>query len=207
MRTQRPQRSAAHGLLIAPLPWAVAAVVLTMPWPAPAQVVVDGPRSSTVTRHTGTAEDATQGSEAFVRVHGGRAEQTPELRDAAAELRTDTRTWSLLGTWMDATGAYVDLQVGYGAIKGRKRALVERDLEGGQVMEVARPPWQPLAGFGRDRLAVQGGRLALGAGTAVAAGLAAGRGGSVQRQRRSAGGRSPRVAHCTRAVHPLSSAT
>ncbi len=139
-------------------------------------------------RRSDDAEDATQGSEAFVRVHGGRAryaphlsfaeygysleqdyqavqlggtavvpssgrgiwrigaaltlgraEQTPELRDAAAELRTDTRTWSLLGTWMDATGAYVDLQVGYGAIKGRKRALVERDLEGGQVMEVARP--------------------------------------------------------------------
>ena len=63
----------------------------------------------------------------------GRAEQEPEVRDAEADLRVDTRTWLLIGTWMSAAGMYVDLQGGYGVAKGRKRI----DVEG--VVEVARP--------------------------------------------------------------------
>ncbi|WNH52844.1 autotransporter outer membrane beta-barrel domain-containing protein [Stenotrophomonas oahuensis] len=63
----------------------------------------------------------------------GRAGQEPELRDAEADLRVDTRTWMLIGTWMSAGGMYVDLQGGYGVAKGRKRV----DMEG--EVEVARP--------------------------------------------------------------------
>ncbi len=63
----------------------------------------------------------------------GRAEQEPELRDAEADLRVDTRTWLLIGTWMSAGGMYVDLQGGYGVAKGRKRVDVEGEVE------VARP--------------------------------------------------------------------
>lgn len=63
----------------------------------------------------------------------GRAEQEVEQRDADADLRVDTRTYMLLGTWMAASGMYVDLQAGFGVAKGRKRVYFEEELE------VARP--------------------------------------------------------------------
>lgn len=63
----------------------------------------------------------------------GRAEQEPELRDAASDMRVDTRTYMLLGTWLAPVGAYLDVQAGYGVGKGRKRVDIDGDLE------VARP--------------------------------------------------------------------